>query len=323
MSIARQKTKQYNTPMEKTSKIYVAGHRGLVGSAIVRALTKQGYTNLITRTREELDLLNQKAVRDFFATEKPEYVFVAAAKVGGIMANSTYPADFIYQNLVIETNIIDSAYQSGVKKLEFLGSSCIYPRMSQQPIKEEYLMTGPLEPTNEAYGIAKIAGIVMCQSYNKQYGTNYISLMPTNLYGDNDNFDLTSSHVLPAMIRKFHEAKVAGVPEMTLWGTGVAMREFLHVDDLADAAVYLMNTYSDGQHVNVGTGVDITIKELAETIKEIVGYEGTIIWDSTKPDGMPRKLLDMTKLHGLGWKHTIDLKEGIKRTYQWFLENKI
>jgi GDP-L-fucose synthase len=255
-------------------------------------------------------------------TEKPEFVFVAAAKVGGIMANSTFPADFIYQNLVMETNIIDSAYRSGVTKLEFLGSSCIYPRMSQQPIKEEYLMTGPLEPTNEGYGIAKIAGIVMCQSYNKQYGTKYISLMPTNLYGENDNFDLNSSHVLPAMIRKFHEAKVAGVPEMTLWGTGVAMREFLYVDDLADAAVYLMNTYEDNQHVNVGTGVDVTIKELAETVKEIVGYEGTINWDSSKPDGMPRKLLDMTKLHSLGWKHKIELREGIEKTYKWYLENK-
>lgn len=308
--------------MEKSSKIFVAGHKGLVGSAIVRALTKEGYTNIITRTRAELDLLNQKAVLDFFMTEKPEFVFVAAAKVGGIMANSTFPADFIYQNLVMETNIIDSAYRSGVTKLEFLGSSCIYPRMSQQPIKEEYLMTGPLEPTNEGYGIAKIAGIVMCQSYNKQYGTKYISLMPTNLYGENDNFDLNSSHVLPAMIRKFHEAKVAGVPEMTLWGTGVAMREFLYVDDLADAAVYLMNTYEDNQHVNVGTGVDVTIKELAETVKEIVGYEGTINWDSSKPDGMPRKLLDMTKLHSLGWKHKIELREGIEKTYKWYLENK-
>ncbi len=309
--------------MEKSSKIFVAGHKGLVGSAIVRALTKQGYTNLVLRTRAELDLLDQKAVRDFFISEKPEFVFLAAAKVGGIMANSTYPADFIYQNLVIETNIIESARESSVKKLVFLGSSCIYPRLSPQPIKEEYLLTGPLEPTNAAYAMAKISGIVMCQSYNKQYGTNYISLMPTNLYGDNDNFDLTSSHVLPAMIRKFHEAKIAGKLEMQLWGTGVAMREFLHVDDLADASIYLMNTYTGDEHVNVGTGVDVTIKELAETVKEIVGYEGAIVWDSTKPDGMPRKLLDMTKLHGLGWHHTIDLKEGIERTYKWFLENKI
>jgi GDP-L-fucose synthase len=309
--------------MEKTSKIFVAGHRGLVGSAIVRTLEKEGYQNIVTRTRTELDLLDQAAVREFFASEKPEYVFLAAAKVGGIMANSTQPADFIYQNLVIETNIIDSAYRSGVKKLLFLGSSCIYPKLAQQPIKEEYLMTGKLEPTNEAYALAKISGIVMCQSYNKQYGTNFISLMPTNLYGDNDNFDLTSSHVLPAMIRKFHEAKVAGTLEMMLWGTGVAMREFLHVEDMASASIFLMNTYNDGEHVNVGTGVDVTIKELAETVKSIVGYEGNIVWDSTKPDGTPRKLLDMDKLHGLGWKHTIDLKEGIERTYAWYLANKV
>jgi GDP-L-fucose synthase len=294
--------------MEKTSKIFVAGHRGLVGSAIVRTLEKEGYQNIVTRTRTELDLLDQAAVREFFASEKPEYVFLAAAKVGGIMANSTQPADFIYQNLVIETNIIDSAYRSGVKKLLFLGSSCIYPKLAQQPIKEEYLMTGKLEPTNEAYALAKISGIVMCQSYNKQYGTNFISLMPTNLYGDNDNFDLTSSHVLPAMM---------------LWGTGVAMREFLHVEDMASASIFLMNTYNDGEHVNVGTGVDVTIKELAETVKSIVGYEGNIVWDSTKPDGTPRKLLDMDKLHGLGWKHTIDLKEGIERTYAWYLANKV
>jgi GDP-L-fucose synthase len=309
--------------MQKTSKIFVAGHNGLVGSAIVRALKKEGYENIVTRTRTELDLLDQAAVREFFAAEKPEYVFLAAAKVGGIMANSTMPADFIYQNLVIETNIIDSAYRNGVTKLLFLGSSCIYPRLSEQPIKEEYLMTGPLEPTNEAYGIAKIAGIVMCQSYNKQYGTGYISLMPTNLYGENDNFDLTSSHLLPALIRKFHDAKVANAPEMTLWGTGVAKREMLHVDDMAAASVFLMNTYTGNEHVNVGTGEDLTVKEIALMVKDIVGYTGTILWDSTKPDGMPRKVLDMTKLHSLGWKHTIDLKEGIERTYKWFLENKV
>ena len=308
--------------MEKTSKIFIAGHKGLVGSAIVRALVKDGYTNLITRTHSELDLLDQKSVMEFFEKEKPEYVFLAAAKVGGIMANSTMPADFIYQNLVIETNIIESAYKNTVKKLLFLGSSCIYPKLAPQPIKEEYLLTGPLEPTNEAYAVAKIAGITMCQSYNKQYGTNYISLMPTNLYGENDNFDLTNSHVFPAMIRKFHEAKVAGVPEIKLWGTGVAMREFLCVDDLANASIFLMNTYNDGMHVNIGTGVDVTIKEFAETVKDVVGYEGTITWDSTKPDGMLRKLLDVSKLHSLGWKHTIDLREGIEKTYKWYLENK-
>lgn len=307
--------------MNPNSKIFVAGHNGLVGSAIVRALTKQGYTNIITRSRAELDLLDQVAVRAFFETEKPEYVFVAAAKVGGIMANSTQPADFIYQNLVIETNLIDSAYRSKVTKLLFLGSSCIYPIFAEQPIKEEYLMTGALEPTNEAYAVAKIAGIVMCQSYNKQYGTNYISLMPTNLYGQNDNFDLTSSHVLPAMIRKFHEAKKEGKKEMMLWGTGVAKREFLNADDLADAAVFLMNNYNDGSIVNVGTGEDVTIKELAETVKAIVGYEGEIVWDSTKPDGTPRKLLDVSKLHSLGWKHTMPLNEGIKSAYDWFLKN--
>ncbi len=307
--------------MNPNSKIFVAGHNGLVGSAIVRALTKQGYTNIITRSRAELDLLDQVAVRAFFETEKPEYVFVAAAKVGGIMANSTQPADFIYQNLVIETNLIDSAYRSKVTKLLFLGSSCIYPKFAEQPIKEEYLMTGALEPTNEAYAVAKIAGIVMCQSYNKQYGTNYISLMPTNLYGQNDNFDLTSSHVLPAMIRKFHEAKKEGKKEMMLWGTGVAKREFLNADDLADAAVFLMNNYNDGSIVNVGTGEDVTIKELAETVKAIVGYEGEIVWDSTKPDGTPRKLLDVSKLHSLGWKHTMPLNEGIKSAYDWFLKN--
>ena len=307
--------------MNPNSKIFVAWHNGLVGSAIVRALTKQGYTNIITRSRAELDLLDQVAVRAFFETEKPEYVFVAAAKVGGIMANSTQPADFIYQNLVIETNLIDSAYRSKVTKLLFLGSSCIYPKFAEQPIKEEYLMTGALEPTNEAYAVAKIAGIVMCQSYNKQYGTNYISLMPTNLYGQNDNFDLTSSHVLPAMIRKFHEAKKEGKKEMMLWGTGVAKREFLNADDLADAAVFLMNNYNDGSIVNVGTGEDVTIKELAETVKAIVGYEGEIVWDSTKPDGTPRKLLDVSKLHSLGWKHTMPLNEGIKSAYDWFLKN--
>jgi GDP-L-fucose synthase len=308
--------------MQKDSKIFVAGHKGLVGSAILRALKNDGYANIITRSRAELDLLDQKAVRVFFETEKPEYVFLAAAKVGGILANRDMPAGFIYENLVIQTNVIDSAYRSGTAKLLFLGSSCIYPKLADQPIKEEYLMTGLLEPTNEAYGIAKIAGIAMCQSYNKQYGTNYISLMPTNLYGENDNFDLENSHVLPAMIRKFHDAKSAGMQEMTLWGTGTPKREFLHVDDLAQASIFLMNTYADSSIVNVGTGEDVSIKELAETVKAIVGYEGKIVWDSAKPDGTPRKLLDVSKIHSLGWKHTISLNEGIKKTYEWFLENE-
>ena len=304
--------------MKTTSKIYIAGHRGLVGSAIVRKLESDGYTNIITRTHAELDLLNQKAVTDFFESEKPEYVFLAAAKVGGIMANKTYPADFIYQNLVIETNIVESAHQSGVIKLLFLGSSCIYPKLAPQPIKEEYLMTGPLEPTNDAYAIAKIAGIKMCQSYNTQYGTNYISVMPTNLYGENDNFDPETSHVLPALIRKFYEAKLAEAPSISMWGTGTAKREFLYVDDMATACLHLMNTYNEPEIVNIGTGEDITIKELAETVAKIVGYEGTLEWDATKPDGTPRKLLDVSRLHSLGFKHTVSLEEGIKKTYEWY-----
>ena len=308
--------------MKKDSKIFVAGHKGLVGSAIVRLLERSGYTNILTRTRDELDLLDQKAVMDFFENEKPEYVFLAAAKVGGIMANKTFPADFIYQNLVVETNIIHSAYKNNVTKLLFLGSSCIYPKLAEQPIREEYLLTGSLEPTNEAYAVAKIAGITMCQSYNKQYGTNYISVMPTNLYGINDNFDLESSHVLPAMMRKFHDAKVEGRNEVALWGTGIAKREFLHVDDLADACVFLMNKYDNSDIVNIGTGEDVSIRELAEMVKEIVGHVGDIAWDSTKPDGTPRKLLDVSRLHNLGWKHTIALKDGIASTYTWFLENK-
>lgn len=307
--------------MEKDSKIFVAGHRGLVGSAIVRALEAAGYTNIIKRTRDELDLLDQKAVADFFATEKPEYVFDSAAKVGGILANKEHPADFIYQNLVIQNNIIHSAYVNGVKKLVFLGSSCIYPKLAPQPIKEEYLLTGPLEPSNDTYAIAKIAGIMMCQSYNKQYGTNFISLMPTNLYGPNDNFDLQSSHVLPAMIRKFHEAKVNNSPSVPLWGTGSPMREFLHVDDLADAALHLMNTYDGSEVVNIGTGEDVTIKELAELVRDTVGYEGLLDWDSSKPDGTPRKLLDVSRLHSLGWKHKIPLNEGVKETYEWYIAN--
>lgn len=305
--------------MKNDSKIYVAGHRGLVGSAIVRALEKAGYTNIIKKTRTELDLLDQNAVAEFFAAEKPEYVFDAAAKVGGILANKEHPADFIYQNLVIQNNIIHSAYLSNVKKLVFLGSSCIYPKLAPQPIKEEYLLSGPLEPSNDAYAIAKIAGIMMCQSYHKQYGTNYISLMPTNLYGPNDNFDLESSHVLPALIRKFHEAKETNSPTVTMWGTGSPMREFLHVDDLADAALHLMNTYDGSEIVNVGTGEDVTIKELAELIRDTVGYNGELVWDTTKPDGTPRKLLDVSKLHSLGWKHKITLPEGVKETYNWYM----
>ncbi len=307
--------------MNKDSKIYVAGHRGLVGSAIVRALREQGYSNLILKTRQELDLLDQVAVKTFFEKEKPEYVFLAAAKVGGIMANKTHPADFIYENLTVQTNVIHNAYISGVKKLLFLGSSCIYPKLCPQPIKEEYLMTSELESSNQAYALAKIAGIFMCQSYNEQYGTNFISVMPTNLYGPHDNFDLENSHVLPAMIRKFHEAKISNVKEITLWGTGSAKREFLHVEDLANACMFLMNTYDDSKIINIGTGIDISIKELAEKIKGVVGYEGTIKWDTKKPDGTPRKLLDVSKLHKLGWKHTIDLNDGIASTYEWYKKN--
>ncbi len=307
--------------MEKNAKIYVAGHRGLVGSAIVRALEANGFNNIITKTRSELDLLDTKAVTDFFATEKPEYVFLAAAKVGGIMANKTHPADFIRDNLIIQNNIIDNAHKNKVKKLLFLGSSCIYPKLAPQPIKEEYLLTGALEPTNDAYAIAKIAGIMMCQSYRKQYGDNFISVMPTNLYGINDNFDLETSHVLPALIRRFHEAKINNVPSVTLWGSGSPMREFLYVDDLASACLHLMETYNEGEIVNIGTGEDITIKELAETIQEVVGYKGKTEWDTTKPDGTPRKLLDVSKLHALGFYHTTGLKDGIVSTYNWYLKS--
>lgn len=307
--------------MEKDSKIYVAGHRGLVGSAIVRALQKQGFKNLVLKTRDELDLTNQQAVEDFFAKEKPKFVFLAAAKVGGIMANKTYPADFIYENLVIQNNIIHAAYKNSVKKLLFLGSSCIYPRLAPQPIKEEYLLTGPLEPTNEAYAIAKIAGLKMCEFFNQQYGTNYISVMPTNLYGPNDNFDLETSHMLPALIRKFHEAKINNAPTITLWGSGSPRRECLHVDDLADACVFLMNHYNDSKTINIGTGEDITIKELAELISDIVEYKGEITWDTSKPDGMPRKLLDVSRLHEQGWHHHIELADGLKETYTWYATN--
>ena len=307
--------------MEKNSKIYVAGHKGLVGSAITRKLTSLGYTNLIFRTFEELNLMDQKATADFFEIEKPEYVFLAAAKVGGIKANDDFPADFIFQNLQIQNNIIHNAYKNGVKKLLFLGSSCIYPRDCAQPIKEEYFMTGPLEKTNDAYAMAKIAGIKMCQSYNKQYGTKFIAVMPTNLYGPNDNFDLESSHVLPALLRKFHDAKIENKNEVVMWGTGSPMREFLYVDDLADACVHLMNVYDGDEIVNIGTGEDIKIIELANLIKKTVGFEGQIVKDETKPDGTPRKLLDVSRLHSLGWQHKTNLEEGLKKTYEWFLNN--
>ena len=307
--------------MNNNFKIYIAGHQGLVGSALVRKLTEQGYNNLILKTRQELDLLDSLAVANFFKTERPEYVFLAAAKVGGILANNDFPADFIYQNLQIQNNIIHNAYLNKVTKLLFLGSSCIYPKNCPQPIKEEYLLSGQLEPTNEPYAIAKISGIKMCQSYNRQYGTNFISVMPTNLYGTNDNFDLNSSHVLPALLRKFHEAKINNTKEVVIWGTGAPKREFLHVDDLAEACIFLMENYNDSKFVNVGTGQEITIANLAQLIKKIVGYEGELIFDTSKPDGMYRKVLDLTKLHSIGWKHSINLSEGIKRTYNWYLEN--
>ncbi|MDR0368339.1 MAG: GDP-L-fucose synthase, partial [Bacteroidales bacterium] len=305
--------------MDKQAKIYVAGHTGLVGSSIMRCLARNGYENILTREINALDLRNQQAVEDFFAAEKPQYVFLAAAKVGGILANNTFPAAFIYDNLLIEANIIHSAYQNGVKKLLFLGSSCIYPKMAAQPIKEEYLLSGRLEPTNEAYAVAKIAGIALCKFYRQQYGCNFISAMPTNLYGINDNFDLNSSHVLPALIRKFHEAKVNNLSEVVLWGTGNPMREFLYVDDLADALLFLMLNYNEESHINVGTGEDIRIGDLALLIKEIVGFKGDIIHDLTKPDGTPRKLLDVTRLHKSGFKHQTSLKEGITKVYTWYL----
>jgi GDP-L-fucose synthase len=307
--------------MDKNSKIYVAGHRGLVGSAIIRALEKNGFTNLIVRTQSELNLINQQAVVDFFNKEKPEYIFLAAAKVGGILANNDFPAQFIYENLQIQNNIIHNAYLSGVKKLLFLGSSCIYPKNCPQPIKEEYLLSGYLEPTNEPYAIAKIAGIKMCQNYNRQYQTNFISVMPTNLYGLNDNFNLKTSHVLPALIRKFYEAKIADKKEAEVWGTGTEKREFLYVDDLADALIFLMNKYDNSKIINIGTGEDLSIKELAEIIKNVVGFNGKIIWDSAKPDGTPRKLLDVSRLNNLGWKNKINLVDGIRLTYEWYKKN--
>ena len=293
----------------------------MVGSAIVRKLQKEGYTNLVLKTSAELDLRDQVKVADFFAAEKPDYVFLAAAKVGGIVANNTYRADFLYENLAIQNNIIHSSFVNKVKKLQFLGSSCIYPKLAPQPLKESYLLSGYLEETNEPYAIAKIAGIKMCEAYRAQYGCDFISVMPTNLYGPNDNYDLENSHVLPAMIRKFQEAKERGDASMTLWGTGAPMREFLHANDLAEACVYLMETYSDSELVNIGTGIDVTIKELAETVKEIVGFTGSIQWDTSRPDGTPRKLMDVSKLHSLGWKHKIELKEGIALAYQDFLTN--
>lgn len=302
--------------MEKQSKIFVAGHKGMVGSAIVRNLVKKGFNNIITRTSKELDLTNQNAVNHFFESEKPDYVILAAAKVGGIQANNIYRADFIYLNLMIECNVIHAAHLNNVKKLLFLGSSCIYPKMAPQPLKEEYLLSGYLENTNEPYAIAKIAGIKLCESYRKQYGCDFISAMPTNLYGPNDNYDLENSHVLPALIRKFHTAKVNGDKEVIMWGTGSPKREFLHVDDLAEACVFLIENYSGDEFVNIGSGEDISIYDLACLVKEIVGFKGEIIRDETKPDGTPRKLMDVSKINNLGWKHRIDLKNGIESVYQ-------
>jgi GDP-L-fucose synthase len=308
--------------MNHSDKIYIAGHTGLVGSAMLRSLQAQGYSKFLLRTIDELDLTKQALVESLLQQEKPDYVFLAAAKVGGIHANNTYPADFIYINLQIQTNIIHAAYTAGVKKLCFLGSSCIYPKYAPQPIKEDSFMDGKLEPTNEPYAIAKIAGIKLCQAYNRQYGTNYISVMPTNLFGYYDNFDLKSSHVLPALIRKFIEARKEGAPSVTIWGTGTPRREFLFVDDLADACVYLMNHYDDGEIINIGVGEDITILGLANIIKEEVDYKGEIVFDPTKPDGTPQKLLDVSKIHNVGWKAKTPLREGIRKTIQWYLENK-
>ncbi|RNC70391.1 MAG: GDP-L-fucose synthase [Desulfuromonadales bacterium] len=309
--------------MDKHARIYVAGHRGLVGSGIVRRLQAEGYSNLVLRASSELDLRDQAAVAAFFAAERPEYVFLAAARVGGIVANSSYPADFIHDNLMIQTNVIHQAHLHGVKKLLFLGSTCIYPKLAPQPIREEYLLTGPLEPTNEPYAIAKIAGLVMCKSYNRQHGTRFIAAMPTNLYGPNDNFDLETSHVLPALLRKFHEAQVAGRPTVTVWGSGTPYREFIHVDDVASAVIFLMKQHEGNDFVNVGTGQEISIKELALLIKEVVGYSGEVVFDSSKPDGTPRKLSDVSMLHGLGWRHKYSLYEGVRETYKWYLANQI
>ncbi|MCR4787265.1 MAG: GDP-L-fucose synthase [Lachnospiraceae bacterium] len=307
--------------MNKNDKIYVAGHRGLVGSAIVRSLQRSGYTNIIGKTHKELDLTDQAAVREFFETNRPDVVVLAAAKVGGINANNTAPADFAYENMQIQCNVIDCAHKYKVKKLLFLGSTCIYPRMAPQPIPESALLTGPLEETNEAYAIAKIAGLEMCKFYKRQYGDNFISCMPTNLYGPHDNYDLSGSHVMPAMIRKFHDAKINGLPSVELWGTGTPLREFLYVDDMADACVFLLENYDGEEHVNIGTGKEVTIKELAMTVKRIVGYEGEIVWNDKMPDGTPRKLTNVDKLHALGFTHKVDLEEGVQLAYDWFKEN--
>ncbi len=306
--------------MNKQDKIFVAGHRGMVGSAIVRKLQREGFENIVTKTSSELDLMNQSAVMTFFENEKPKFVFLAAAKVGGIHANNTYRAEFLYNNLMIEANVIHAAHVHRVTKLLFLGSSCIYPKMASQPLTENALLTGELEPTNEPYAIAKIAGIKLCESYRDQYGSNFISAMPTNLYGPNDNYDLQNSHVLPALIRKFHEGKINGLPEVEVWGTGSPLREFLHVDDLADACYFLMLNYNEKQFVNVGTGIDLSIKSLAEMVKEIVGYEGKLVWNTSKPDGTPRKLMNVSKIESLGWKHQIDLRKGIEMVYAEFVE---
>jgi len=315
--------------MQKQSKIYVAGHKGLVGSAIVKILNQNGFMNVIGKSHAEMDLQNQSQVLEFFQKEKPEYVFLAAAKVGGIHANNTYPAEFIFSNLQIQNNIIDASYRYGIKKLCFLGSSCIYPKFAKQPMDEGQLLDGKLEPTNEPYAVAKIAGIVMCQSYNRQYGTNFISVMPTNLYGPGDNYHPENSHVLPALIRRFHEAKVNKLPEVVIWGTGKPLREFLYSEDMARACVFLMDNYDvtgdpkGGEHVNVGSGIEVSIKELAETVKEVVGYQGNLVFDLTKPDGTPRKLLDVSKLHKMGWKHQVELKDGVSFAYKDFIQKGI
>jgi len=309
--------------MNKQDKIYIAGHRGMVGSAIIRKLQAEGFSNIVTRTSKELDLKEQAAVRDFFANEKPDHVVLAAAKVGGIHANNVYRAQFLYENLMIESNVIHSAHENGVKKLLFLGSSCIYPKMAPQPLKEESLLSGFLEQTNEPYAIAKIAGIKLAESYRRQYGSNFISAMPTNLYGPNDNYDLNNSHVLPALIRKFHTAKVTNAASVEVWGSGSPRREFLHVDDLADACFYLMQNYDEEMFVNIGTGEDLTIKELAELIKDIVGFDGELKWNTDKPDGTPRKLMDVSRLHNRGWKHRIGLREGISAVYAEFANSEL
>ena len=317
--------------MNSRDKVYVAGHRGLVGSAIVRQLEARGFTNLITRTHRELDLTDQTAVREFFDAEKPDYVILAAAKVGGIHANNTYPAQFIYENLMIESNVIDAAYRNGVQRLLFLGSTCIYPKAVEQPMREDALLTDVLEPTNEPYALAKIAGIKLCESYNRQYGTDFRSVMPTNLYGVNDNFHPENSHVIPALMRRFHQAKLAGASEVVVWGTGNAMREFLYVDDMAAASLFVLeldemtyqaNTEPMLSHINVGTGVDVTIREMAKTMKRIVGFEGELVFDTTKPDGAPRKLIDVTRLTSMGWRYRVDLEEGLQKTYDWFLSQE-